>query len=421
MSDPLGLSIGTTNLVAARVGAPPLLRRAVTMSAGGMPITGFVERVGDPVPLVAADGSQHRAESLLAQALAVMVQADGAAPSDITVARPAYWGSAAVAALREATRAVPALSPNGFGPTMISDATAAVAALAVDPGLPTDGIVALVDFGASGTSFSLFDAGADFTAVGETLRYNEFSGEAIDQLLLTHVVSGLSTLDPAATAAVESLTRLREDCRRAKELLSSQSTAEVVVELPAQHGRVRLTRSELEAQIADLLTGAVGSLREMLIRNGIAPARVAAVATVGGVASIPAITQRLSEEMRVPVVTTPRPELNAAAGAAVHSARVSGAEAPTAAGGGAVLAPATDEFGSSTYRALAWSEDDRVDDEPVPYVGEDYSFLDRLRGLRWSSLRRLSQRRLGGTEGPWRLSGWRLCCRSWQSAQSRTH
>src|SRR6202022_747745 len=27
-------------------------------------------------------------------------------------------------------------------------------------------------------------------------------------------------------------------------------------------------------------------------------------------------------------------------------------------------------------RALAWSEDDRVDDEPVPYTGVDYDFPD---------------------------------------------
>src|SRR5690242_18719037 len=115
MSDPLGLSIGTTNLVAARVGSPPLLRRAVVALPGGASVTGFVERVGDPVPLVAADGSRHRADALMVEALAAMVHAEGAASFDMTIARPAYWGAAAVSALHTAMQGVPALSGNGFG------------------------------------------------------------------------------------------------------------------------------------------------------------------------------------------------------------------------------------------------------------------------------------------------------------------
>ena len=71
MSDPLGLSIGTTNLVATRVGNQPVTRRSVLTlfshrapevgapahgqtAEPGVTLAGFVERVGDPVPLVAA-------------------------------------------------------------------------------------------------------------------------------------------------------------------------------------------------------------------------------------------------------------------------------------------------------------------------------------------------------------------------------
>ena len=91
MTDPLGLSIGTTNLVGARVGSPPLTRRAVlTLSQGHAPqvgvppgtpdpdaitIAGFVERIGDPIPLAADDGSRHLADRLIVEALAAMVDA----------------------------------------------------------------------------------------------------------------------------------------------------------------------------------------------------------------------------------------------------------------------------------------------------------------------------------------------------------
>src|SRR6201747_914061 len=127
MNEPLGLSVGTTNLVAARVGAAPVTRRSVLTvfndrapQAGEVPapnqpglvLTGFVERVGDPVPLVASDGSTHRGEVVLAEALDVMARSvGGGAP--VTVAVPAHWGPGVVGALRNALRAKPSLAPDG--------------------------------------------------------------------------------------------------------------------------------------------------------------------------------------------------------------------------------------------------------------------------------------------------------------------
>jgi len=98
MSDPLGLSIGTTNLVAARVDNQPVIRRSVLTLFGhaapavgvpsahtdGIVLSGFVERIGDPVPLVAVDGSSHRADQLLVDALQAMIYAAGGQPSPLT-------------------------------------------------------------------------------------------------------------------------------------------------------------------------------------------------------------------------------------------------------------------------------------------------------------------------------------------------
>ena len=110
MSDPLGLSIGTTNLVAARVGNEPVIRRSVltrfghaapqvgvpSAHTGGVVLSGFVERVGDPVPLVAVDGSSHHADRLLVDALVAMVNAAGGQSSPQTaIAVPAHWGTVA--------------------------------------------------------------------------------------------------------------------------------------------------------------------------------------------------------------------------------------------------------------------------------------------------------------------------------------
>ncbi len=58
----------------------------------------------------------------------------------------------------------------------------------------------------------------------------DFAGDQIDQALLSHIVDGIAAtggIDPAGTAAVGSLARLREECRSAKERLSAESTTEV--------------------------------------------------------------------------------------------------------------------------------------------------------------------------------------------------
>lgn len=172
MSVSLGLSIGVANLVAARADGTPMRRASVLrlfehraaevglpeenpgVTEPGLVLRGFVERVGDPAPLVAADGTRHQGEALTVEALNAMARTVGyGAP--ITVAAPAYWSEGQFAALRGALRSQPALAPDGVPAAVISDATASLAALHARPGCPTSGVVALCDFGAGGTSVTL--------------------------------------------------------------------------------------------------------------------------------------------------------------------------------------------------------------------------------------------------------------------------
>ena len=173
-TEPLGLSVGTTNLVAARGGAAPVTRRSVLTvypdrapevgtfpgpNQPGLVLAGFVERVGDPVPLVAADGSSHRGETVLVEALDVMARTvGGGAP--VTIAVPAHWGPAVVGTLRNALRAKPILAPGGIPATLVPDSVAALAGLQSSSGLPGSGVVVLCDFGGGGTSITLADAAA---------------------------------------------------------------------------------------------------------------------------------------------------------------------------------------------------------------------------------------------------------------------
>jgi hypothetical protein len=443
MSDTLGLSVGMTNLVAARAGNPPVTRRAVltlfahrapevgvpsenpNLNEPGLVMTGFVERIGDPVPLVGADGSTHRAERLLVEALDAMTYTvgNGTPPSNVAIAVPAHWGPAVLGALRGVLRTKPNLSPNGVPAPLVSDATAALAALQSDPGLPSNGVVALLDIGGSGTNITLADAASNFEPIGETVRITEFSGDQIDQAILTHVLADIASsggTDPAGTAAVGSLSRLREQSRQAKERLSAETATVIPAELPGFRSDIRITRTELDGLIAGPFGAVVDALEESLGHNGIPVASLAAVATVGGGASIPFVTQRLSERMRVPVVTTQQPQLKTSAGAALLAARGPAADAPTGMGaaadaptgmgaaadaptgmGAAADAPtgmatagwaagaaglaagaaglgagqsAADGPQSATFRALAWSEDENAGADVVPYAGADYEY-----------------------------------------------
>ncbi|MGE2692179.1 Hsp70 family protein, partial [Mycolicibacterium pulveris] len=421
MSDSLGLSIGMTNLVAARIGRPPVMRRSILTlfhdrpaevglpsqyaydpNRPGLVLSGFVERVGDPVPLVAADGSPHRGEYVLVEALDAMARTvGGGAP--VAIAVPAHWGPGTVGALRGALRTKPSLMPDGTPPALIPDSVAALASLQAAPGLPADGVIVLVDLGGSGTSITLTDAASNFDPVGETVRYPEFSGDLIDQALLNHVTAGIAAsadADPTGTLGLGSLARLRDEARQAKERLSAETATAVRAELPGFSSDVRVTRSELEQLIAAPLAGLLDTIEETLQRNNIAPASISAVATVGGGANIPLVTAQLSERLRAPVVTTPQSQLNVAAGAALVADKGIAADAPTglapaadaptsmaaaawAAGAAGVAAAesASDGAASATFRALAWSQDDSQG-EPVPYAGEDYTFDQGATGAR---------------------------------------
>jgi cell division ATPase FtsA len=380
----LGLSVGATNLAAvtaeravtrkpvltlyrqrpAEVGVPsenPMLNEP------GLVISDFVDRVGDLDDVVVADGTTHRSETLVADALRALSYAvsDGRAlPDAVAVTHPAHWGPTAVDSVRGALGRVSEWSRGRL--TLLPDSVAALMALQANPGVPNRGIIAVCDFGGTGTTVALLDAADGYQAVGPAVRYRQFSGDLIDQALLTHVVADLSSagsLDTSATSAIGSLTRLRGACRHAKEELSSTIAITLTADVPGYRGDIRVTRDELDDAIRQPLDRFITFVHETLQRNGIRAEDLAAIALVGGGASIPTVTTTLSEQLGAPIITAPRPQLTAAIGAALRAARGPAdsetALAPTAAG---TIADATTRSDIPVEPrpapALAWSEAD---------------------------------------------------------------
>src|SRR6516165_1936009 len=344
MYDPLGLSIGTTNLVAACDGSPPVLRRAVLtlyphcapkiglptenpgLTEPGVLMRGFVERIGDSVALVSPDGSAHDPDLLMVEALDAMVLATGAdtAASEISIAVPAYWKPGTVQALRNGLRTHLGFVRSGMAPRLVSDAIAALTAANAELCLAATGVVGLLDFGGTGTSATLVSLAGDFELVSPTMRYAAFSGDEIDQAVLLTVFEELghgSGIDPASTAGVGQLGLLREQCRAAKERLSTDTATEFAAELGGRRCTMKLTRDQLGDLIQDRLSGFIYALDDMLARHRRSWADLSAVVTVGGGAAIPLVTERLSVHGRRPVVTPSQPAHAAALGALLLASR----------------------------------------------------------------------------------------------------
>src|ERR1700761_3539427 len=353
----LGLSIGATNLAAVtadragarkpgltlddqrspKVGVPAENPR---LNEPGLVVSDFVDRAGDPAGVAAADGSTYRSETLIADALRALAYTatDGRPlPDAVAVTHPAHWDAAAVDSVGVALSRVSEWSRGRLA--LLADSTAALFALRLNPGLPTSGTVAVCDFGGSGATVSLVDAANGYQAIAPAVLTEDFSGDRIDQAVLTHVVGDLSSagsFDSSATSAIGSLNSLRTACRYAKERLSSTMETELTAEVPGYRGEIRLSRADLEDAIRQPLDGFIGFLHEVLERNGIRPIDLAAIAAVGGGAAIPLVIRTLSEQSGALVVTAPRPHLTAAVGAALRAARGPGDNdtvlAPTAAG-----------------------------------------------------------------------------------------
>lgn len=343
-SPALGLSIGTTTLAA--VSADRTVTGRPVMTRGGWVLDEFVHRVGDPVGIVAPDGSMHTAAALLAESLYELARSATAGrplSGPVTVAYPAHWRPAAVDALGRALRRIPAWST---GAVLVPDHAAALTALQNAPGLPGRGVIAVCDLGARASTVTLVDAGNGLQTIGESRRCPDFSGDLIDRALLALVLGAVgATPGATGTTSIAALTRLRAECRDAKERLSTRT----VTAVPGPRGDIRITRSELDGIVRGPLTDLVSALQDSLQRNGIPRSDLVAVASVGGMAAVPAVTATLSEQLRVPVITARRPALAAASGAALCAERGTASEART------VITPAAVRS-CVAMPALAWSQ-----------------------------------------------------------------
>ncbi|MBY4127490.1 Hsp70 family protein [Rhodococcus fascians] len=346
MTAGLGIRIGSVTAAAAldtdpvtsvvkrsaldlRPGAAPSLAELWDRSARH-PISGFADRVGDPVELIDDDGRSHRAEDLYAtaaRALVAEVSAGADSAPTVVVTHPTRWTAYTAEVLGEA------LDRAGLADaTLVPESVATMRWLEVTRGAQSDGLAVIYDLGATALDVTLMRTGTDAGVVGNGVHSQEFGGAQFDHSIMQYVLDTVSgsqsfEFDPFDPDTVGALVELRARCGQAKEQLSYDTSTSLTVDLPGLHTEVRLVRSEIEELVRASLLASVGVVRDAVNAAGLEVTDIDQVILVGGSSAIPLVAELISSELRAPVVAGPRPELTVAIGAAILGSDIADATA----------------------------------------------------------------------------------------------
>jgi ABC-type phosphate transport system substrate-binding protein/actin-like ATPase involved in cell morphogenesis len=335
----------------AATAGPAVFGRAAQRRALADPAraaTGFVARVGDPAPILAA-GAAYQPEGLLTRFLerlvAAVAESRGENPDRVVVAFPTSWNARRRELFTEALDRLDVDVPVSATPA--AEALGAVLsrrATARTPGRAAD-LVAIYDFGAGSCEtavLSVTDFGCD--VVGSPNGLGLAGGADVDSLLLEHVLrqafpegtpAGLDRSDPATAAA---LARLRADVVAAKETLAADDETSVAVTLPGVFTWVTLRRDDLERLVTPAVEDSVRALTRTIRSVPVTPDGLSAVLLCGGVSRMPLVERMVRAALPGARRFEQRPAEDVAIGAALLAASLAAQEEP-AAGATALIAP----------------------------------------------------------------------------------
>jgi len=209
--------------------------------------------------------------------------------------------------------------------SLISEPEAAAIHYAIEERVPTGAVVGVYDFGGGTFDATVLRTSAGgFELIGRPEGMERLGGIDFDEAVLRHVLDSVrdAGLEPDAgdPGMLPALARLREECRRAKEALSSDTDTTIAVQLPAASMDVRLTRPELEAMIRPRIAETISALGRAVRSAGLDIGALDRVLLVGGSSRIPLVSEMVREATARPVALDAHPKHTMALGAA-YSAR----------------------------------------------------------------------------------------------------
>jgi len=309
----------------------------------------FKRRLGDPTPIILG-GTPYGAEALLAHLLRSIVlrigEQRGEGPAAIALCHPASYGEYKIDLLRQAVRQA------DIGEvTLLTEPEAAAVDYARQERVPVDTVIAIYDFG--GGTFDatiLRKTETGFEQLGRPEGMERLGGIDFDEALFTRAMAHVSAagvaVDAADPATLAAIARLREECRRAKEALSSDTDTTIQIFLPGLQTEMRLTRAEFEDMVRPRIRETIEALGRAVRSAGLAFDDVDRILLVGGSSRIPLVAEMVREATGRPVTLDAHPKHAMALGAAwvAEQARRAASDetaaAPIAAGVGAAAVAA---------------------------------------------------------------------------------
>ncbi|MEK7426250.1 MAG: Hsp70 family protein [Actinomycetota bacterium] len=285
----------------------------------------FKRRLGDPVPVVIGE-TTHTVESLMGHLLREIVrratEQEGEPPTVVVLTHPANYSEYKTGTLREAAR-LAGLDADHV--VLLTEPEAAAIAYARQQRIEPGEIVAVYDFGGGTFDAALVRRTADrFELVGVPEGMERLGGIDFDQAVMAHVdaslgglVSGADRNDPQTRPGQA---RLRAECRRAKEALSTDSDTSIPVTLPGVHTEVRLTRDEFESMIRPRIGETVQALERAVSSAHVGMDQIARVLLVGGTSRMPIVAELVRAATGRPVSLDAHPKLAIAVGASLAGA-----------------------------------------------------------------------------------------------------
>jgi actin-like ATPase involved in cell morphogenesis len=300
----------------------------------------FKRRLGDPTPIILG-GTPYGAEALLAHLLRGIVlrisEQLGGPPAAIALCHPASYGEYKIDLLRQAVRQA------DIGPvSLLTEPEAAAVDYARQERVPAGTVIAVYDFGGGTFDATILRKTEEgFEQLGRPEGMERLGGIDFDEAIFTRAMAlvrssgvALDANDPSTLAA---LARLREECRRAKEALSSDTDATIQIFLPGIQEEMRLTRPEFEEMVRPRIRETIDALGRAARSAGLGFDGIDRVLLVGGSSRIPLVAEMVREATGKPVAVDAHPKHTMALGAAYVADQGRGAAAGT---GDAVAAAA---------------------------------------------------------------------------------
>lgn len=347
MAYSLGIDLGTTYSAAAiargdRLEIFQLGERAATipsivlLRADGEVLTGeaaerralaeptrtgreFKRRLGDPTPIILG-GTPYGAEALLAHLMRSIVarvtQQSGEPPAAIAVCHPASYGAYKLDLLQQAVRQA------DIGQvTMLTEPEAAALDYARQERVPSGSVIAVYDFGGGTFDATILRKTDDgFEMLGQPEGLERLGGIDFDEALFRRAMELVAAqgvqVDASDPAAMAAIARLRDECRRAKEALSSDTDATIPIFLPGLQTELRLTRAEFEDMIRPRIHETIEALGRATRSAGLGYGELDRILLVGGSSRIPLVAEMVREATSRPVAVDAHPKHTMALGAA---------------------------------------------------------------------------------------------------------